>query len=119
MKFEYFYTTKAEGQLEIESLGNFALQTFNDLGESWVLAVRTDYGRTQVLQYGPFIPEINMPCTPTTSTYRRFEFNESKICDIINKQLNDSYHNITQANLIEYDEALKYIKNMKELLIDD
>lgn len=119
MQFEYFYSSVAANSIDIDDIGNCAIRTFNDVGESWVLLIKTQLGSTQILQYGPFIEDMSTNiCTYVKSTYSRFDYDQRKIIGIVDSALNDTRNGISQAIILDYDEAKKFIKNVGDLVIE-
>ena len=58
--FEYFYTQQAVGQLNIEDLGNCAIEAFNDEGSHYYLVIKTQLGQSIVMEAGPFAIDISI-----------------------------------------------------------
>ena len=116
MNFEYLATIKKESSINIENIGTCALDTFNDLGFEWLLIIKTSDGMTEVIEYGPTIPDIEAPPANVNYSYRRFEFKESRIIKIIQSFLNDGYKGITQAFEIDLKEAGSKMRNLVEFL---
>ena len=78
-RFEYMYTQTYQDVLEIESVGNTCLRAFNDDGEEYYLYIHTDLGETEILEYGPIVPDINLLPHSVHYSYKRIEFSESKL----------------------------------------
>ena len=116
MKFEYLVKIKKESSIEIENIGNCALDVFNDLGFEWLLLIRTIDGMTQIVEFGPIVADIEYLPANVSYTYNRFEYNDSKIYKRIEKFLTDGYRNITQAFEIEQKEAKQKMKNLVDYI---
>lgn len=116
--FEYFYTQQAVGQLNIEDLGNCAIEAFNDEGSHYYLVIKTQLGQSIVMEAGPFAIDIPILEKSVSVTYKRIEYNESKLKGIIEKFLNNPYRKITQAQEIEendvYDNCINILDYVKE-----
>ncbi len=115
MQFEYLYQIQATGTLDIEDIGNVCLSLTNDLYREYIIIIKTEYGWSKVIQYGPIQIDIDKPCPSVKYTYQEMEFNENKLSKIIEKALN-GYTLCTQATIIEIDEALEKIKDLREYL---
>ena len=61
MRFEYLVKIKKESSIDIENIGNCAIDVYNDLGFEWVLLVHTKEGTTEIIEFGPIIPDIEYP----------------------------------------------------------
>lgn len=112
MNFEYLVKIKKESSINIEDIGNCALDVYNDLGFEWVLLIRTIEGTTEIVEYGPLIPDLECPPAKIVYTYDRITFAEGKIMTRIQKFLNDGYRSVTQAFEITQQEAKDKMKNL-------
>lgn len=119
MQFEYLYTTQATGFIDIEDIGNVCISAVNTfLFQEYILIVRTEYGKTKVIQYGPkFIDDDNTVVPSFVScTYVEFDFNSGKIKGIIDKFLNNPKNGISQVTEIDLEDASRQIRNLVEFL---
>ena len=112
--FEYLMKLKPEADITIEDIGNCCLLAYDDLGFGYILIIKTDSGETQIIEYGPFIHDIEVPPCNVYYTYNRTQFSESKLCSRINKFL--LQNNISQVDDVEIDDVRDYIKNMVEYI---
>lgn len=112
MNFEYLVKIKKESSIDIEDIGNCAIDVFNDLGFEWVLLIRTIEGNTQIVEFGPTLPDLDYPPSSVKYSYDRIDFSESKLINRISKFLTDGYRNITQAFEITQQEAKEKMKNL-------
>lgn len=106
MEFEYFFQQTATGLLEIDDIGNCAIDLFNDRGEEKVLIIDTQLGMTRVLINGPFMPDMETLPKDVSCTYKQFPYSQGTINKIIRQCLNDYIFNTTQAIEIDKEEAL-------------
>lgn len=118
MNFEYLVKIQKESSIDIEDIGNCALDAFNDLGFEWILLIDTKMGNTQIVEFGPTLADIDYPPAKVSYTYDRIDFNEGKIINRISKFLNDGHRNVTQAFEIPQEEASKKMKNLVEYVYD-
>ena len=65
-----------------------------------------------MLEYGPCTPDINELPKSVEYNYQQIEFSESKIDKKIDKFLNNPYHQITYAEVVELDDIAARLKNM-------
>lgn len=104
MRFEYLFSKTALEDIEIEAIGNCALECFTDNGEVYYLVVKTDLGITQLYTQGPTMLDIDMLLCKFNSNYSRFNYNEGRIIKSIEKFLANP--DITQVMEIDVGEAL-------------
>lgn len=116
MHFDYFATVKKQESIDIEDIGNCALEVYNDLGFEWLLIIKTHDGMTEAIEYGPLIPDIERPPANVGYSYSRFEFKEGKIYKKIDKFLNEGGKGITQAFITDWRAAADKMRNLVEFL---
>lgn len=114
--FQYYYTTQAIGNFDIENIGEFALSCVNDKYYEYLLIVNTTEGRTKIIQYGPQLidNETDENCC-RSYTYTIIDFDQHKLENIVDKFVNDVRKGITQVNIISTEDALHSIVGIKEL----
>lgn len=117
MTFEYLQRVVVDAQLEIDNVGDCVLRGRSDLGEEDYLIIRTEQGFTEVIDYGPVDPTIDILPFGVTLHYNRFEYNQSKLCKIIDRFLNDPKRFITQADVVTFDDIESNIKNSLENIL--
>ena len=97
MIFEYLQRIVVDGQIDIENIGQCFLRAFNDFGEEFYLLIKTDLGITEVLEYGPCTPDLELLPPSYHVSYDRFDYSQTKIERIIEKFLNNPKRAITQV----------------------
>lgn len=117
--FKYLYEMQATGELDVEDIGNCAIVGTNSLQyQRYILIVKTVEGDTKVVISGPHWVELELPCVDYSYTYQNFQFNQRKIETIIDKFLNGKFF-IDQARVVEFDEAVKLIPDVREYITND
>lgn len=117
MNFKYLAKVTQEEDIEVENIGNCVIDAYNNLAFEWLLIINTVAGKTEIIEYGPIIADVETYLPASVSyTYNKIDFSESKIIKRISSFLNDGYRNITQAFEIDIKEAKSKIKNMVEFL---
>ena len=111
MTFEYLERVVVEAQIDIENIGDFNLLCRNDIGEEFYMIVRTELGWTELLEYGPYSPDLELLPLNYTVKYSRFEYNQGKLERAIDKFLNDPKRMISQAQIVEFDEIRDFLVN--------
>lgn len=114
--FDYLKTITevANANIEIESVGNCCIQALNDLGFEWFLIIKTELGWSYIQTFGPF--NVEKPDYFTSGfnfNFYTLEYNEKKLCKIIDNFINDEKKIITQV-LVDFDkeEAYNKLKNI-------
>ena len=111
MKFDYLQRVVIESQLDVENIGQCVISANNDFGEEYYLIIVTVLGWTEVIEYGPATPDIQILPFNVSSTYSRFEYNQSKLEKIIDRFLNNPKRGITQATVVELEDIRNNIVN--------
>ena len=111
MTFDYMQRVVIDAQLEVEDIGNCIISARNDVAEEFYLLIKTELGWTEIIEYGPCLPDLEILPFYVSQTYQRIEFNQGKICSIIQKFLNNPKRLITQAEVTELDEIKDFIRN--------
>ena len=106
----------AIGQLDVDDIGNCAIEANNDEGNYYYMVIETNLGFTKIFEYGPVQPDFNEMCKSVTCTFDRIEFNEKKISKRIYSFLNAPGKNITQAQIVDKEYALDGCKDIIEYM---
>ena len=115
-QYKYLYEVTATGFVDIEDPCNTCLWATNGLFQEYVLIIKTTMGKTQTIQYGPNIIDIEKPPTNVYCEYKEFDVSDYKVDSIIEKFLTKSY--ATQVLVISLQEAKEKIRDMR-CFIDD
>lgn len=116
MTFDYLMRVTVDASLDIEDIGNCAVQAYDDKGQEFILIIRTVLGVTEVVQFGPVLPDIVALPSEVSYTYKRYTFQESKIIKDIKSFLNGQRSPITQAFTVDFDIAEKDIRNIVDFM---
>lgn len=114
MKFNY--QMEAQNNLDIDSISNCCIRAKNDLEYYYYLIIRTIAGKTYFAEYGPILDDEDRLPSGFTTKLSIFEFNDKKVSALINGFLNDKAKKITDASVIEIQEALNNFKNLKDYM---
>lgn len=117
MEFDFNRQLFAMNQLEIPEMGSCAIQASNDNGYCYYLVIKTFIGQTVVATCGPILPDIEQIPSGFTVSLTRQSFSEDKLFKLISAFLNDKYHAITDAKVIEFDEAINNFRDLKDYLL--
>ena len=105
MTFDYLERVVVEGQLDVEDIGQCIIVANNDFAEEWYLVITTELGWTQMLDYGPHVPDLDLLHPNFQIKYSRIEYNQGKIERAIDKFLNDPKRMISQARVVDLAEV--------------
>lgn len=111
MVYKYYYREAITDELEIEDIGNCSLIAYNDLGMYYILIIKTDLGLTQIFTEGPLISDYVLPKNVVCS-FKRIDYNASKISKEINGFLNNPASKITSVIEVSIDEALEKCRSI-------
>lgn len=114
--FEYLYDVKAMGTLDVDNVGNVVISATNLLYQEYFLIIKTEYGRSKIIQYGPVWVEEDIKPNFISYTYTEMDFSSSRLETIIEKFLNNPKYCVSQAKVIDLDEAISRIKDLIEFL---
>lgn len=115
MQFEYLQQITAQESIDIDDIGNTAIQCWSNYGETKVLIIKTMDGITEIIEFGPVNTDINELPDKVIYNYQRFEFNQGKIIKIINKFINDEI--VSQVREVTFTEAKNVIKNLVDYIV--
>ena len=118
MQFDYFQQIATMATLDIDDVGNCAIEAYNDRGELRVLIISTVMGQTQIMEYGPILVDLEAITKDVNCSLNFFQYSLGKIKKRIQKFLDNTYAAITQALVVDKQEALEkcisiidYMKN--------
>ena len=119
MDFEYYITKIVNGSIDIEDTGNCAIKAYNDNGSCYVLIIETSLGISRVFQYGPAVHDLDLLPKSVNCSFKRIEYSDYKIHKVIDEFLNNGYSGITQAFVVDKDEALNECRSIIEYMKQD
>ena len=116
--FKYSTVIKKENDIQVEDIGNCAILANDDLTKTWCIIVKTVSGWTEVFEFGPVFPDIYDLPNSVKFVYSRFPYKEASVSRAIDKFLNRSDANITQAVQVTPEEAKSIIRNLGDYIDD-
>jgi hypothetical protein len=117
MQFEYLYTTQAMGTIDIENIGEVCISGVNAfIAQEYILIIKTEEGKSKIIQYGPRFIDLEIAPVNVSYTYNEIDYNQRKLITIIDKFINNPKFGISQVQLIELEEAVDRIKDLREFL---
>lgn len=115
MQFEYLQTITAQENIDIDNIGECAIQCFTPYGETKVLIIRTIDGISEIIEYGYINIDVEELPDEVNYSYKRIEFSQSKIIKIIDRFINDKQ--VSQVQEISFQEAKAVIKNLVDCIM--
>ena len=115
MVFDYLSRIVVDASIDIEDICNCCIQAFNDAGEKYYLNIFTDWGVTEIFEYGPVLLS-DEPRKSITWKFNRFDTDNKKIAKRIDDFLNNPHRLISQVILVDIDVLVSDLTNPLELL---
>lgn len=104
--------------VEIDELGDFGLEAVNDEGYYYYVAVRCFQGMAVIATCGPVIPDVDLLPSGFSMSLSKTPFKEDKMTKFLNLFLNDKHRLLTEARLINFEEAIAQFRELKDYLIN-
>lgn len=112
MTFEFNNQYVPQSLIEIDEIGEFALEARNDDGYYWYFLAKTYYGTTIIATCGPVVPDISAIPAGYTAFLDKIPYKEDKLEKIVNRFLNDGKKCLTKATEISIEDAKKQFKEI-------
>lgn len=113
MTIEYYYTRQSTGFLDINNIGNCFIECFNDKAQSFIIWIKTSYGKTTILTQDFIEDNIEQ----STIEYKTIPYNYEKLRKFIYGFINNYKYQITQATELDISEEEK-INKFQNLIIN-
>ena len=114
--FEFNQQLMPQNVIDIEEIGQFALEASNDQGYFYYLIVRTSLGVVTMASCGPVVPDVGLLPSGYCCYLNRMEYKENKVEKAINTWLNDRAKALTEAKVIEIEDALDQFRDLGEYI---
>ena len=106
MVFEFSVQKTFNQSIDVVDMGNTALRCTNRQKEDYYLIVKTVFGKTHFLKFGPVCPDIEVLINEFSVTYKKMDYKEPSICKEIDKFINDFRKEINSIEEITEYEAI-------------
>ena len=119
MQINYCNVIQSNAILDIDDIGNAAIEAYNDDGLLWIMIMSTTIGLTRLIEIGPINPGSDNLEDQYIMTFQRMPFDGRKIVSSLDKFLNRSrkgYKPITQAIEVDIEEAFKKCPSIIEYI---
>ena len=114
--FEFDLQPAFMSNIDIENIGDFALEVNNDDGFFWYLIVKTSLGTSTICTCGPLVPDVDLLPSGFSQSLNRMPYKEDKLVKQISLFLNDGKKKITKAVLIPIEDAISQFRDMSDYL---
>ena len=114
--FEFNNQFVPQSLIDIENIGQFAIEANNDEGYFWYLVVSTSLGTVTIASAGPCIPDVALLPGGYACSFYTMEYKENKLEKAINTWLNDRGKALTEARIVEIDKALDEFRDIAQYL---
>ena len=101
---DYNYAQVAISNIEIDDISNICLRATNDSNYEWYLSITTDFGITQIKEFGPCLVDSPLILNNFTYRYNEMDYIEGKICNRLDKFIQDSKRTITKVEVVDLDD---------------
>lgn len=116
VQFEFNQQLMPQNVIDVEELGQFAIEAWNDEGYYYYLIVRTLLGTASIASCGPVIPDVEMLPSGFNMSLDKVPYKEDKLTRTVTMWLNDRSKKLTNAKTIEISEAIEQFRDLKEYL---
>lgn len=106
--FDYMQVITVGAQLEVNDIGECCILGRDDLGQEYYLIITTYMGFTDIIEYGPALPDFEVLPKSVKYTFDRIDYSEFKIEKRIDKFLTG--HPITYAEVTDLESIGEFVK---------
>lgn len=117
IQFEFNNQLMPQSLIEVEELGQFALEAWNSGGYYYYLIIRTILGTSVVTTCGPVVPDIDILPSGFKITLEKMPYKEDKLIKTISYFLNDKSKSLTDARELSFEEAIEQFREIKPYLL--
>lgn len=115
MIFEYNEERVLQSSIDIDDIGNTAIEGTNDDGYYYYLIIVTVLGETSIYTFGPLLPDLAELIEGYTFNFFSLDYKENKIEKIITRWLNDN-KKLTSAKIIDKQSAIDSLPNLEDII---
>lgn len=116
MTAEFNQQLMPQSSVDIDEMGQFALEAWNDDGMYYYLVVRTLLGTTTIATCGPVVPDVELLPSGFSMTLDKMPYKEDKLAKTINFWLNGKDKKLTNAVTIKPEDAIENFRDLKAYL---
>ena len=116
MEFEFYKQLTAQNKIDINNIGSFALEAYNEDGVYYFYLVKSIMGQSVIASCGPIIPDLDAIPSGFSINLYKMPYNEARLSKAIGLFLNDREKQITDAREIDIEDAIEQFRDIKEYL---
>lgn len=105
MVFEFSVQKTFNQSIDVIDMGNTALRCTNKQMDDYYLIVKTVYGKTHFIKFGPVCQDIDTLIDDFSVSYKKMDYKEAQIYKEIDKFINDFKKDIDNIEEITEYEA--------------
>lgn len=115
MIFEFSVQKTFNQSIDIVDMGNTALRCTNHLLNNYYIIIKTIFGKTHILKFGPVCPDIDVLLDGFSTDYKKIDYKEGAIHKEIDKFINDYKKDISTVEEITEYEAWQDFPQIQQL----
>lgn len=117
MQFDYKRNIVLSESINIEDIGEFAIECSNEDGFYYYMITTTYLGYTHILTFGPIIPDMEKTPSGYSTYYKCISFKEETLIKDINKFITDTKKNISKITVVTKREAFSCLKDFSDIIL--
>lgn len=107
MIFNFSVQRTFNESIDIVDVGNTALCCTNKTFDNYYIIIKTTFGKTSILKFGPVCSEVDSLLNDFSVSYKKIDYKENAIYKEVDKFINDYKKEITSVTEITEYEAWK------------
>ena len=115
MVFEYSVQRTFNEMIDIVDIGNTALRCTNTEMCDYYIIIKTVFGKTSILKFGPICPDIDMLINDFSVSYKKLDYKEAAVGKEVDKFINDFKKEINAVEEITEYEAWQNFPDIQQL----
>ena len=117
MRLEFNNQLVPQSSLDIEDIGNSAIEAVTPDSLFFYYVNTTKFGKTTTITFGPIVPDMGFILDDFTLYVHKSEYSQPKLAKALNIWLNDK-KKLEKAKLVSIEEALSNIPDVKNYYIN-
>ena len=102
--------------LDVDNIGDCAIEAWNEEGMYYHIIIRTDCGMSTITTSGPVMPNVDLLPSGFKQDLYIMPYKEDKLMKTIANFLNDGSKKIKEAKTMEIEDAIAEFRDLKDYL---